>query len=76
MKTKSVLSRKASSSRLEKAIRTALKSQGISSPSKKLQKTVAKVSSKLATLARKQLKKLKREGAKAVKTVKKRTRRS
>lgn len=76
MKTKSVLSKKASSSRLEKAIRTALKSQGIGSPSRKLQKAVEKASTKLASLARKQLKKLKNEGRKAIKTVKRRVRRS
>lgn len=76
MKSNSVISKKAASVRLEKAIRTALKSQGISSPSRKLQKAVAKVSSKLASLARKQMKKLKGESKKVIKKVKKRTRRS
>jgi len=75
MKTKSVLSKKASSARLEKAIRTALRSLGVNSPSRKLQKAVAKVSSKLASRARKQLKKLQSESRKTIKTVKKRIRR-
>ena len=75
MKPRSVLSKKASAARLEKVIRAALKSQGISSPARKLEKTVTKVSSKLAGLARKQLKKLKGASRKAVKTVKKRIRR-